>query len=123
MSRHERSKELLTAVAKHISTRRRELGLTQEELAEHAGLSTNYVAKLEVAMNAPSLPTLALLADALQVDIGALVTLGRTFSHSDRVEKVAQMMESLDEQEEEVFVGHVERVADLIKGLRGNPKV
>ena len=47
------------------------------------------------------------------------VTLGRTFSHNERVERVAQVMDSLDDQEEIVFVGHVECVADLIKALRG----
>lgn len=113
-----RSEDLLTTIAEHIRTRRKTLGLTQEELAERAGLSTNYVAKLEIGMNAPSLQSLSRLAEALQIDLGALVTLGRTFSHTDRVEAVAQMMESLDEQEEEVLIGHIRSMVELMKSMR-----
>jgi transcriptional regulator with XRE-family HTH domain len=112
------SKELLLAIAEHIRTRRKALGLTQEELAERANLSTNYIARLEIAMNAPSLPALSRLAEALQVDIGGLVTLGQTFSHSDRIESVAQMMECLEEQEEKLLVGQIRCMVELIKSLR-----
>lgn len=112
------SKGLLAAVARHISTRRKALGLTQEKLAERAGVSTNYISKLEIGMNAPSLRALSRLAEALQVDVGALVTLGRTFSHTDRVEAVAEMMGRLNEREEELLVGQIRCMVDLIVSLR-----
>lgn len=118
MMKRKRSKDLLAAVAKNISTRRRALGITQEELAERAGLSTNYIARLEVAMNAPSLPALSRLADALQVDVGALVTTGRTFTHTDRVEAVAKEFERLNEREEELLVAQIRCIVDLIVSLR-----
>lgn len=118
MMKRKRSKDLLAAVAKNISTRRRALGITQEELAERAGLSTNYIARLEIAMNAPSLPALSRLAEALQVDVGALVTLGRTFTHTDRVEAVAEEFERLNEREEELLVAQIRCIVDLIVSLR-----
>lgn len=116
--KRQRSKELLAAVAKNISTRRRALGITQEELAERAGLSTNYVARLEIAMNAPSLPALSRLAEALQADVGDLVTMGRTFTHTDRVDAVAKEFERLNEREEELLVGQIRCIVDLIVSLR-----
>jgi len=116
--RRQRSEELVSAIAKNIGNRRRFLGITQEELAERAGLSTNYVARLEIGMNAPSLPALSRLAEALQVDLGALVTLGHTFSHSDRVEAVGKLMESLSEEEERLLVGQIGCMVDLILSLR-----
>ncbi len=90
---------------KHIGARRRALGITQEERAERAGLSANYVAKLEIAMNAPSLPALSRLAEALQVDAVLLSPPGERFTeHTDRVETVAREFERLNEREEESWV-------------------
>lgn len=116
--KRQRSKELLAAVAKNIGNRRRALGITQEELAERAGLSTNYIARLEITMNAPSLPALSRLAEALQVDVGALVTMGRTFTHTDRVEAVAKELERLNEREEELLIGQIRCIVDLVVSLR-----
>lgn len=118
MSDRKPSKELLETVAKHIRARRKLLGMTQDELAERVGLSTNYIAKLEIAMNAPSLPALCRLADALQVDVGALVTRAREFSHSDSAEAVGRMLELLTEQEEKFVVAQVECTVDLIVSMR-----
>ena len=69
-------------------------------------------------MNAPSLPALSRLAEALQVDVGALVTMGRTFTHTDRVEAVAKEFERLNEREEELFVAQIRCMVDLIVSLR-----
>lgn len=118
MMRRKRSRDLLASVARNISTRRRALGITQEELAERAGLSTNYIARLEIAMNAPSLPALSRLADALQVDVGALVTTGRTFTHTDRVEAVARDFERLTEQEEVLLAAQIHGMVDVIVSMR-----
>ena len=56
-----------------IRGRRRRLGLTQAALAARAGLSREYVARLETTQQDPSLSTLAKLARALKVTIGELV--------------------------------------------------
>ena len=118
LMKRQRSDELLIAVARNISARRKAAGLTQEELAEHAGLSPNYVARLEIGMNAPSLQALSRLAEALHVDVGALVTMGRTFSHDDRVQAVAKELERLNEDEEELLVKQLRCMVDLIISLR-----
>ncbi len=94
------------------------MGITQEELAECAGLIPNYVGKLEIAMNAPSLSTLASLAEALEVDVGSLVTLGRASSHSDSVQEVARKMERLTEREERLLIEHIDSAVEMIVSLR-----
>ena len=42
-------KPIVDTIAKRIRERRRTLGLTQEKLAERAGLSVNYLAQLEIS--------------------------------------------------------------------------
>jgi transcriptional regulator with XRE-family HTH domain len=44
---------------------RKERGLTQEALAEKAGLSLGYIGRLEIGRHDPSLSTLVKLAKAL----------------------------------------------------------
>jgi len=47
--------------------------MTQEELAERAGLTRSYVARLEIGRHDPSLSTLEKLAKALRVSVAALL--------------------------------------------------
>ena len=55
-------------VARNLKRLRRERGLSQEELADLAGLNRNYVGMVERQENAPTVDTLEALAKALQVD-------------------------------------------------------
>ena len=53
---------------KNIASLRVRRNLTQEELAEKAGLSTRYVQSIEAGDYFPSLPTLVRLRSALRCD-------------------------------------------------------
>jgi transcriptional regulator with XRE-family HTH domain len=55
---------------KHLRERK---GLTQEELAEKAGLSRGYVSRLEIGRHDPPLSLVRRLAKALRVKVGRLV--------------------------------------------------
>jgi transcriptional regulator with XRE-family HTH domain len=57
-----------------VRRRRQELGLTIEELAERADLSTNYLGAVERGEKNPSLTTVAAIASGLGVSVRALVT-------------------------------------------------
>jgi len=48
-------------------------GWTQEQLAEKAGFSRAYIARLEIGRHDPTLSTLEKLAKALRVTVGKLV--------------------------------------------------
>lgn len=60
-------------LARNLKRLRRERGLTQEELADSAGLNRNYVGMIERQENAATVDTLEALAKALAVDAGQLI--------------------------------------------------
>lgn len=57
----------------HIMQRRRELGLTQEELADKVGLSQKTISKIENGLEEPKITALAVIADALSCEITELI--------------------------------------------------
>ena len=64
---------LRRTLARNLKRLRRERGLTQEELADLAGLNRNYVGMIERQENAASVDTLEALADALQIKAAQLL--------------------------------------------------
>jgi len=60
-------------VATKIKALRERRGLTQEQLAENAGVSRTYLARLETARQDPTLATLEKIARALKVDVTKLL--------------------------------------------------
>lgn len=64
--------ELYIAIGKQIKTLRENAHLTQEKLAEKAGISLDYLGKIEVNINKPGLKTLIKISNALSVPIKAI---------------------------------------------------
>lgn len=64
--------ELYIALGKQIKTLRENAHLTQEKLAEKAGISLVYLGKIEVNINKPGLKTLIKISNALSVPIKAI---------------------------------------------------
>ncbi|TAN18389.1 MAG: XRE family transcriptional regulator [Rhizobiaceae bacterium] len=64
---------LRSVVARNLRLLRQAGGLSQEQLADRAGLDRNYVGKLEREENSPTVDTLEALAVALQIDVENLV--------------------------------------------------
>ena len=60
-------------VARNLKRLRQERGLTQEELADLAGLNRNYIGMIERQENAATVDTLEDLAKALQVEATQLL--------------------------------------------------
>lgn len=52
-------------------------GLTQEKLAEKAGISLDYMGKIEVSINRPGLRTILKLAKALEIEPFEIVKLSQ----------------------------------------------
>lgn len=61
-------------IAKNIKFFRNTKGITQEKLAEKAGVSGSYIGYLERGKKSPSLDLLVKIADVLQVDLVHLLT-------------------------------------------------
>jgi transcriptional regulator with XRE-family HTH domain len=64
---------LRRTLARNLKRLRRERGLTQEELADLAGLNRNYIGMIERQGNAASVDTLEALAEALQIKAAQLL--------------------------------------------------
>ncbi|MER8508950.1 helix-turn-helix domain-containing protein [Mesorhizobium sp. M0142] len=64
---------LRSVFARNLRLLRQGMGLSQEQLADLAGLDRNYVGKLEREENSPTVDTLEVLALALQVDVEQLI--------------------------------------------------
>jgi transcriptional regulator with XRE-family HTH domain len=60
-------------LVKRLKARRHDLGLSQVKLAQKSGLAREYIARLELGQQDPSLSTLAKLAKALKVTVAELV--------------------------------------------------
>ncbi len=67
-------KDPLARLGAAVRGRRRELGISQEQLAQRAGMHRTYIADLERHARNPTLRTLAKLAEALEVDLRDLVS-------------------------------------------------
>ncbi len=59
-------------LGKNIKKRRKELGLTQQELADKLGISLNFMGKIEVAFSKPSLDTLIDIAEKMETTVAEL---------------------------------------------------
>jgi HTH-type transcriptional regulator/antitoxin HipB len=66
--------EFAVTVGDGIRRARQELGITQADLAERAGLSANYVARLERGELGPSLWVAVRLAEALETPVESLLS-------------------------------------------------
>lgn len=60
-------------LSKRIQKRRKELGLTQEELADKVDISRAYMGFIEQGRNVPSLEVLERIAKHLKISISQLV--------------------------------------------------
>jgi len=69
-------------LGRRLASFRRARDFTQEDLAELAGLDRSYVSQLERGLANPSLEVLLRLAQALEIDICALVC-GEENDHED----------------------------------------
>lgn len=60
---------ILLALGKNVSDLRKEKGLTQEQLAERAGLDSTYISGIERGVRNPSFKSLVSLAKGLGITV------------------------------------------------------
>ena len=58
---------------KRVRERRLALGLTQQELADRAGLHRSYIGEIELGRRNVTLKSVAKIAEVLQVDVASLL--------------------------------------------------
>lgn len=87
-------RRLLSTLAKRMKERRQALGMSQEALADRSGLSSNFIARIEIGDKTPSLSTLAKLADALGTSVSEL--LADETSTGEITDYISHLLGSLD---------------------------
>ena len=68
------SKQITSLLSSNIKRLRKELGLSQEQLADKCGLHRTYVGAVERGERNVTLSSLEMLASALEVDVPTLLT-------------------------------------------------
>ncbi|MCM2303082.1 MAG: helix-turn-helix domain-containing protein [Elusimicrobia bacterium] len=119
-----KSSDLTVSIGKGIRAYRKRLKLTIEQLAEAAGIDSNYLAHLETGSKTPSLPTVAKIIDALDIAPAALFAGAhsgtRHSSDGDDLErKIRVLVRGLDRNQRLDLLAVLPRLrAGQIKGLR-----
>lgn len=67
-----RDYQLLQRIGANIALYRKQLGLSQEKMAEKADISRAHLARIEQGMGAASLPLLFSISDVLDIPLKAL---------------------------------------------------
>jgi HTH-type transcriptional regulator / antitoxin HipB len=76
------AEEIRKLFGSNVRSRRRELGLTQQELADRLKVSQPYVASIEGGDKSPSIEVFAAMAEALQTTPSALLSTENIFSQT-----------------------------------------
>lgn len=87
-------KEIALDVASRIKFARKEMGYTQELLAEKAEISTRHIHNLEAGTHMPGLHVLERICTALHVSPAHILT-----GEKDEFYKIKSMLELLDESQ------------------------
>ena len=114
------AKSIGNRLSRNLALRRRTLGLTQAQLAERVGVSTETVARFERATYSPSLSTLEDLAAALRCDPQELVAdMTAPLTGSTTEDRILSCLSGLDHEELEHVLALVDREsAFLLKRRR-----
>lgn len=80
-----------TVLSYNMKSRRKELGLSQIELAEKIGSASNYISKIEAERQFPSVEMIEKLAEALQMDTVELFALSNQKKDRMLIEKASLM--------------------------------
>lgn len=74
----------------NVRLHRKNIGFTQERLAELAGISVGFCAQIEGGSRLPSVPVLVRLASSLNVSVDTLVTSGEGQANLSDIENLLE---------------------------------
>ncbi|MCL2044641.1 MAG: helix-turn-helix domain-containing protein [Treponema sp.] len=111
-------KEIL---AQNLKENRRKLGITQPELAERAGMSTQYLAMIEIARKFPTADILERLAAALGINPHELFSV--SVSPERAMEQMQQaILDNMEQAMEHALDKAIEKRHVDIHSLSENPR-
>src|SRR3989442_6304734 len=110
-----RAKEIKYALINTLITRRRDLNLTQQTLAEHAGVAQTEISKIERGRKSPTLDTFSRIAGALRLTFSAPGNAPRTVLGARRINAGAALAWRWGEEETATLprgeMAHPQRIA------------
>ena len=104
------------AIGRRVRDARKRLDLTQEALAEKVGLSTPHMSNIENGKTKVSLPSLILIANALQTTVDSLLHDNLTVTYDAFDKDFKDLLEDCSFNERQFLYS---AVAELKKALKG----
>lgn len=112
---------VMRIISQRLKDKRKETGLSLEQLAEKAGISTSYLAYIEMGRRKPTLETLQKLAAALHIPMSELVKAPKDGEHApagDGVGGASRAFERLIRGEPPKKVAEILSILERILKLR-----
>lgn len=103
-------------VGQRLKQRREELGLTQDDLAEKLGLTTNYISTIERGASFPRFEKLVLLLNGLETSADAIFCDVLTHSAKAKASILSEQIADLPPEEQQRILGMVELMIKQAKG-------
>lgn len=98
-------KDIKVLFGRRIKELRKNRGLSQEELAERADMSSKYISRIEMGQSFPSIETLAKLANALNVELKDFFEFAhKTPSQKELKEILNSLLKETDEEKVRLIV-------------------
>lgn len=97
--------------------------LTQNQLAEITGFSTSYISRIECGSSRPTLETLCLIADSLNVNIGVILCDLLAESSGDPiVQEITSYAANLPLYAQEHLLSYVKMLPQLVEKSKSSDK-
>ena len=88
-----------------IQTKRKELGLSQEKLAEKIGKTAGYVGQIERGISYPSYSTLLQLVEVVEIDAQALFSTNDINTDEKFKHECTQIFSRLSQKQQQLALG------------------
>ena len=99
-------------IGKRIKTKRLELKLTQEKLAEMTDLTETYIGAIERSTSKCSIETLVKIAQVLNMNLDYLI-LGTNITNVNN--RFSELMQDMSKDKQKLYIELCEAIADKLK--------
>ncbi len=105
----------IAGIGRRIAESRREVGLTQEQLAERAGISVVHLCNIELGKKTPGLTVLIRIAEALEVATDWILRAETPGTYAVANEKIGDLLEDCTSVEMQDFLRILEDVKRAVR--------
>ena len=110
--------DIYKKVGEQVQTRRKNLGMTQEELGESTGLHPSFIGQIESGVKKSSLKTLAQLARGLGVRLGDLLNEPAARPRLSWEAKIDALLHDKSTQQKEILYSTLRHLSKELRGRK-----